>query len=295
MSRYLPIAAAAATGILVGLAIVATRFVLDQTHPASLGLMRYFIGVCILTPVLWRSARVGFARKDILPVMLLGTFQFGVLIVLMNYGLKYIPSARAALIFSTTPFLTLILSVLLGRERLRLTQAVGVVLTIVGVGLALGDKAALEVRGSAWLGDLAVFGSALCGAACSVLYQPYIRKYPTLQVSTLAMAASVLFLILPAGLEGFFKAWPSITIPGWAAVVFIGLNSGVGYYLWLWALNHTTPTRVTIFLGLSPLTAALCGALFLGERITQGLILGLALFLVGLWIAHRPEKALNRQ
>ena len=213
MSRLLPVFAAAATGILVGLAIVATRFVLDQTQPASLALMRYTIGVCCLAPALWASARVRFIRRDILPIMFLGTFQFGVLIVLMNHGLKYIPSARAALIFATMPFLTLILSALAGREKLRLTQAAGVALTILGVGLALGDKAALDVLSSAWLGDLAVFGSALCGASCSVLYQPYLRKYPTLQVSFLAMAASVLFLILPAGWEGLFNSFPSIT-PG---------------------------------------------------------------------------------
>ena len=184
----------------------------------------------------------------------------------------------------------MLLSSLAGRERLSLGQALGVVLTILGVGLALGDKASLQAEGSAWLGDLAVFGSALCGAACSVLYRPYLKKYPTLQVSTLAMAASVLFLILPSAGEGFFGSFPELTLGGWLAVLFIGLASAFGYYLWLWALNHTTPTKVTIFLGLSPLTAAFFGALFLGERITLALLIGLILFLGGLWIAHRPRK-----
>ena len=44
---------------------------------------------------------------------------------------------------------------------------------------------------------------------------------------------------------------------GWLAILFIGVSSGVGYYLWLFALRHATPTRVTVFLALSPLTAAL--------------------------------------
>ncbi len=38
MVRFLPIAAAGATGILVGSAMVATRFVIHQTAPASLAL-----------------------------------------------------------------------------------------------------------------------------------------------------------------------------------------------------------------------------------------------------------------
>ena len=40
MAGGLPIAAGAVSGILVGSAMVATRFVIDQTHPASLALWR---------------------------------------------------------------------------------------------------------------------------------------------------------------------------------------------------------------------------------------------------------------
>lgn len=289
MSHLLPMGAAAASGVLVGLAIVATRFAIDQTGPASLAVMRYLIGVVLLLPLFLASRRVRFRRGDLLPVMLLGTGQFGILILLMNWGLQYIPSGRAALIFATMPFLTMIISVLAGRENLSLGKAAGVVLTIAGVGLALWDKAAITTGGPTWPGDLAVFGSALAGAVCSVLYRPYLRRYPTLQVGTLAMFAAVLFLILPAGAEGFFGALPRLNGPGWAAVVFLGLASAAGYYFWLWALNHTTPTRVTIFLGLNPITATLVGGAVLGERLTVPLFVGLVVFCLGLWVAHRPE------
>ena len=53
-------AASAAAGILVGAAMVATRFVVEQTGPASLALLRYVIGFCCLLPVVllsrWRRA-----------------------------------------------------------------------------------------------------------------------------------------------------------------------------------------------------------------------------------------------
>lgn len=52
------------------------------------------------------------------------------------------------------------------------------------------------------------------------------------------------------------------------AVGFIGVSSGIGYYLWLWALNHTTPTKVTVFLALSPVTATILGGVFLAERVS---------------------------
>ena len=287
MVRFLPIAAAAATGILVGSAMVATRFVIDQTAPASLALLRYVIGFCCLLPPVLLSARVRFERRDLLPIGLLGITQFGILIALLNYALQFIPSARAALIFATMPLLTMMLATVLGHERLTLAKTLGVLLTIVGVGFALGEKA-VQRGGAAheWVGELAVFASALSGAICSVLYRPYLRKYPTLPVSAFAMLASVGFLAVLAAGEGFFGSLPHFTAGGWLAVVFIGISSGIGYYLWLWALNHTTPTKVTVFLALSPITAAGLGALLLGERISMMLFLGLACVVLGLWIAH---------
>ena len=66
MLRCLPVAAAAATGILVGSAMVATRFVIDQTAPASLALLRYSIGFCCLLPPVLLSSAFDFERRDLL-------------------------------------------------------------------------------------------------------------------------------------------------------------------------------------------------------------------------------------
>ena len=286
--QFLPSAAAAATGILVGSAMVATRFVIDQTAPASLALLRYYIGFCCLLPPVILSRRIRLEKRDLLPIGLLGITQFGILIALLNYSLKFIPSARAALIFSTMPFLTMMFATVLGYERFTLSKSIGVLLTIVGVGFALGEKA-LQWGGAthAWAGELAVFGSTLCGAICSVLYRPYLQKYPTLPVSAFAMLASIGFLAILAGGEGFFGSLPCFTVSGWLAVVFIGISSGIGYYLWLWALNHTTPTKVTVFLALSPLTAAVLGNWLLGEMVSVMLFMGVVCVALGLWIAHR--------
>ena len=201
--------------------------------------------------------------------------------------MRFIPSGRAALIFATLPLLTMVIASSLGYERFTLAKTLGVLLTIAGVGVALGEKA-MATGGAAhqWRGEIAVFASALSGAVCSVLYRPYLRKYPTLQVSAFAMLASVAFLAVLAHGEGFFGSLPRITADGWAAIVFIGFSSGVGYYLWLWALKHASATRVTVFLALSPLTAAGLGALVLGEHVSPLSALGLAFVALGLWLAH---------
>lgn len=281
--------AAALTGIQVGASIVATRYVIDQTDPASLALLRYLIGLACLVPALLLRGSVHIARPDLAPIALLGIGQFGVLIALLNLGLRSIPAARGALLFATFPLLTMLLAAALGHERLTWGKSAGVLLTIVGVGVALAGDAGWGAR-AIGRGDLAVLASAVVGAVCSVLYRPYLRRYPALPVSTVAMLAAVAFLTIPAAIEGFFgDARPRLDLGEWLIVLAIGLGSGAGYLLWLWALGRIAATNVTVFLALSPLTATLLGALLLGESISLALGSGLLAVIAGLWLARDPN------
>ena len=229
------------------------------------------------------AGRIRFARADIAPIAALGIGQFGVLIALLNYGLRTVPAARGALIFATFPLLTLVVAALVGHERVTLAKLAGILLTLAGVALALGDK--LAGSGSL-LGELAILASAATGAVCSVLYRPYLRRYPTLPVSAFAMAAAAAALLIPAAFDDLTAAPFSLTAGAWAAIVFIGVSSGSFYVVWLWALKNIAATRVTVFLALSPITAAVLGALFLGEAITAMMIAGVACVAAGLWVAN---------
>jgi len=275
--------AAALTGVQVGAAITATRFVADAISPASLAFLRYLIGVLCLVPPILLAPRARFKPRDIVPIAALGIGQFGVLIALLNYGLRTVPAGRGALIFACFPLLTLIFAALTGHERVTLPKLAGILVTLAGVALALGDKIAGPGN---LVGEAAILAAAATGAICSVLYRPYLRRYPTLPVSAFAMFAAAAALLVPAALDDLFTAPAQLDAKAWAAIVFIGLSSGGGYVLWLWALANAAATRVTVFLSLSPITAAVLGATFLGEALTAGLIAGVACVAAGLWVAN---------
>ena len=280
------------TGIQVGAAITATRYVAADISPASLAFLRYAIGVACLIPAV-AFVRIRFARADIVPIAALGIGQFGVLIALLNYGLKTVPAARGALIFASFPLLTLVVAALLGHERVTVRKTAGILATLFGVFLALSDKVlgAGSVHGwSALGGELAILASAAVGAICSVLYRPYLARYPTLPVSAFAMLAAALALLVPAALDDLFVAPAQLSRGAWAAIVFIGLSSGGGYVLWLWALKNIAATRVTVFLALSPITAAALGVALLGETVTAGMMAGVACVAAGLWLAGGERR-----
>jgi drug/metabolite transporter (DMT)-like permease len=58
-------------------------------------------------------------------------------------------------------------------------------------------------------------------------------------------------------------------------------------------LRHAPATRVTVFLALSPVTAAALGALLLAEPVTPGLAAGVVSVAAGLWLATRSTRAID--
>jgi drug/metabolite transporter (DMT)-like permease len=275
--------AAAATGVQVGAAIVATRYVAADISPAALAFLRYAIGVACLIPAVAMAGRVRFARADIVPIAALGIGQFGILIALLNFGLRSVPAGRGALIFASFPLITLIVAALLGHEHVTLRKVTGILATMTGVALALGDKI---LGAGSILGELTILASAATGAVCSVLYRPYLRRYPTLPVSAFAMAAAALALFPFAALDDLFVAPAHLSLSAWGAIVFIGLSSGTFYVVWLWALKTIAASRVTVFLALSPITAIVLGVTLLGEPVTMGMLAGVACVAAGLWVAN---------
>jgi len=281
MNRPLGLAAAALTGLQVGLAIVATRALADQIGPMTLAFLRYAVGCVVLFPFFLRLRPAPLAKPDRVPVLLLGVAQFGLLIALLNAGLGRVTAAQGAVLFSTFPLLTMLLGTVLGIERLSPLRLVGAGLSVVGIAICLG---AGTLPGSV-SGIALVLSAALCGAVCAVFYRPYLQRYPTLQIGTLAMFAAVVALIPGSMFESPLQTL--VFLPGlsWALVVFIGLSSGVGYLLWLTALKHAAPSEATILLGLSPIAATLTGWFWLAEPLTPGFAVGLVLALAGVTLA----------
>lgn len=271
----------------VGAAIVASRFVVAEVPPLTLAMLRYAIGFLCLLPFALpalRGLRAQLRPRDLLAMAALGTGQFGILIALLNWGLQSVPAAPAALIFSLFPLLTLVLAAALGREQVTLRLLAGVLVSIGGVALALLPKLQSAHAGG-WDGELAVFASACVGALCSVLYRPYLQRYPTVPVSAFAMLASVAFLAVIALREDWPAQIRSLGPTAWSVVAFIGVSSGIGYFWWLYALKHESPTRVTVFLALNPVTAALLAWALLSEPLPPLVLAALALIALGLWLA----------
>lgn len=274
--------AAATTGMLVGAAMVSTSAVSPAASPASLAFLRYAIGLAILAGPALLAAWPRYRARDALAIALLGVAQFAVLILLLNHALARLPASTCALVFATMPLFTLCLAALSGRESFSLRKLAGVLLAVGGVAVLLLGSG--RHAGSGTLngsGMAALLAATLVGAVTSILYGPYMRRYPALPTSSLAMGAAVLFLALYCALQGQ-PLVPVFSAVQWGHVVFIGLSSGLGYFCLLWALGRLDASLVIAFQTLGPVTAAALELALYQRMPSPALLAAMALVMAGL-------------
>lgn len=288
----LPILAAIIACILGGSTIVATRFVIGETTPLALAVLRYSGAAAVMLAIALATYRgvPQIRRPGLGPVIALGVLQFAVFGWLFTAALHYAPAARAALVLATQPILTLALAALLGRERLTVPKVFGAVVALAGVATALGDDA-LAVGPEVWKGDVLMLGASLAGSIYNVLTGLYGRNFPALTMVAvqLPIGAAVLFVALAA--SGGLHALGGFTSQGWFAVVYVMTFGGAAtFYAWIWALERVVPSRVAVTVTLNPISAALLAGPILDEAITWRVLAGLVGVVAGIALANWPGR-----
>ncbi|MBI3499931.1 MAG: DMT family transporter [Proteobacteria bacterium] len=285
-SDLLGVLAAVLSSLIVGSAVAVTRSIAGRVDPLMLALMRYGIGAaCLLPLALWLDGRRALPKgRDWLAMAGLGTLFCALFPLFFNASLARTTAAHGALALSTLPLLTMALSGAVGAERLGWTKLLGVAIAFGGVALALG--AGIAGNGATWQGDLLMIGAAASGAIYNVASRVYLRRFPALAFTGFCLLAGTLVLLILGWIGGWLAVPGELGTGGWSAIAFLGIiGCALTFFLWVWALEHTTPTRVAISVTANPIVATFLGAAFLGEEVSWTLAAGLALVILGIGCA----------
>ena len=277
--------AAMVSSALGGAAVGATRYVASSLDPITLGAFRFGIGFVLLLPLAWLQGGRWPVRDDWSKAAGLGLLFFALFPILFNASLRFTTAARGALALSTLPLLTMGAAALLGMEALTRRKTAGVLLAMAGVALALVTGLAAAPAG-AWRGDALMVAAALCMALYNVGSKPVIGRCGPIPFTVVAMGVGSICLLTIAATSGGFAPVARFGVAQWLAIGYLGVFGGaIGFYLWAFALAHTTPTRVAIAVTVNPVTAAWVGAVVLDEPITWNVGVGLIAVLAGICIA----------
>lgn len=277
--------AAVTSSALGGMAAAVTRFALGASDPVMLAVLRFGLGFLLLLP-LALALRVQWPKgRDWFAVAALGVMFYGVFFVVYGEALVYTTAARGSLAVSALPVLTMIVAALLGREALNARKALGVFTAMGGVAVALGAGLG-AAPAEAWRGDFIMLCGMLAMALYNVLSRPLMARSSALGYAAAGMGFGSGFNAAAAWQGGGFERVQTFAAAEWLAALYLGAFAGaLGFYLWVYALQRTTPTRVANTITVSPIAAALLGSVLLGEPIAGSLVIGVAAVAAGIWIA----------
>lgn len=273
--------AAILSSIFAGTTLVAFRFIIIEVEPLTITILRVGIGAAILLPVALIAGRGWPRGGDLWRLVALGIVMFAISQWLVSGSVQYTTAARAGILAATVPFLTLAMAAAVGAERLTWPKSLGVGLAISGVMLALWkDASAIE---GGWRGDLLMVAGSAVLAAYTIASRRLVRRYSLLVYVICNMVPGIAVLWLIAQASGIPSIPVALLQHSWFVVLYIGVFGGVGtYFMWLWALRHTTPTRAAVAITLNPLAAIIGGAVVLGEPVTAGVVAGLGCVIGGI-------------
>jgi len=284
------VAAAVVSSALGGTAGALTRYVIGASDPVTLAAFRFGIGFLLIFPLALALRARWPQGRDWLGVALLGVAFFAVFFFLYNIAMQHTSAARGSLALSTLPLTTMVLAFVFKKESFSSRNTLGVLIAIGGVAFALSAGLA-DAPPGAWRGDLVMLAATVLMAFYSIWSQPLMRRSSMLGFLAAGMGFGALASIALSLLTGKYSLIENLNGQQWLAVICLGVFGGAAaFYLWVYALERTTPTRVTNTMTVNPISASLLAAALIGEPIGLPLVLGIVAVGAGIWLASSTPR-----
>lgn len=257
--------------------------------------MRFGLAAVVLLAALrWREGSVGLPRRDMLALLAFGGLGFGVYQILWATALQDIPAGDSALLIATTPVMTALLAAGTGGDVLSRSKLVGGLLSFGGVAIVIGAGTGFGL--ASLTGDAVTLGAAVMWAIYTAYGATILRRHSPLRTTAWAIVGGTLVLAVPGMLDVTTTDWSAVEAAAWAGLLYSALiPAGFSNVIVFHAIRLLGPTRVTAYQYLVPFVAVMLGAIFLGEGVRVGQLVGGAVIVLGVALTRTdPGRPLPR-
>lgn len=282
---YLSLAVLAA---IWGASYLFIKIALRDFGPIAIVGIRSMLGALVLValPVTRRTLRQLRGRYHL--VLGLALTQVVLPFSLITFGEQHVASSLAGILIATQPMIVAVISPMFGPARrigiqvwVGLTLGLGGVVALLGIDLS-GDGSALIAAGF-------ILVAALSYSVAILLVRRWLPDVSPVGASGAMLLASSL-LLLPPTLMSLPAHLPGATAS--LSLLLLGVvGTGAAFWLFFTLLAEVGARRGALVSYLTPPFSLAYGALFLDERITAAAVGGLALILVGAWLAKHESSA----
>ncbi len=264
-------------------------FLMSGSRFITAGLLMYSISRLMGQPLpsrrQWRNAAIS-------GILLLAVGTGGVV-----WAEQYVDTSIAALIVAADPLVVVLLVWLMRGRRPAWNSLLGIALSIVGVGLLIGQDLFLNNQSTTW-GIAVIFVSIVSWAFATVFIgQADLPKSSALLAATQMLAGGV-FLVMVSLLSGEYQAFDPARVSNksiFAWFYLILLGSIVAFSAFNYLLVRVSPEKVATSAYVNPVIAALLGWQFNNEQLTPQSIVAAAFILIGVFFINSNFNWLLRK
>lgn len=282
-------------GFLFGSTLIASRFSVGQFEPTTyigLRLSLAGLGHVLLYTFVNRRYKWPRDKKLWLHAGLLGVLGTAVPMTGIVTSLQYLSSGVASILITTGPAITVLMAhFLLPDESLTLRKSIGVMLALGGTSMLAvsGESGLADASQAPTFGYVLIIGAIVIASFSTIYIRKYMQGYNSFDVSSIRMfTAAATVIPLSLVLIGFDLS--AVTNQGYMALVyaaFIGTFGGMILSVYNIKRFGATASAMTAYV--IPIVAGIGGVLFLGERITAVMLIGMAIIIAGIAILNQKQ------
>jgi len=268
---------------------------INALPPLTIAFFRLFVATVILLPFgmrqigeLW-SVFVKY-KKAFLLMTLTGVTFFNTFI----YGaLQFTSTTNVAVLEASIPVVTVIASAFLLKERLRVVQWAGVLLSLLGAVWVVLDGRLFQLAMIDWnIGDAIMLGAVVSWSAYSILVKKFMHHFPTYATLFVMSGISVIILLPFVSIEWFTLGIPPLfEARHIAGLIYLGVfPSVIALIFYNKAVSHLGASQASIFLNFLPVATMIGAYFWLGETITVMQIIGAVAVMGGVLLTMRSGE-----
>ena len=283
------------------LQFTSVKLIQDQVGPYFGVFGPMLFATILLVPFVYKDFRNGLklSGRDVLifaQLALLGAFPAQ---VLMTWGAQYSLASNAAILTLTLPVITAVFAFLLLKEKMTRVRWLSFIIAIIGVILcSTGDVKQMDFDSKYAVGNILIFLSIIGSAYYNVTCKKIGERFTEAQLLFYSNI-SLLILIFPLVLifEGdVFQRIPEFTRQTWIGLSLLGVfHNFLSMILFFMALKMLEATQVALSNYLITFMGLPIAAIWLGEKLNSGAIIGGILVLTSTLIITVVDYRVNKR
>ncbi len=254
------------------------KLALVDISPVCVAWSRIALGAIVLIPVAWHRGVLGPALRHKGPIIAFAIAELVIPFSLIAIGERSLSSSMVGVLIATVPLTVVIVAPLFGvHESMSLRRLLGLMIGFAGIITLLGFD---SIAGTAqWLA-VAGLAVAVAGyAAGPLIVQKYLKGVDEVGAVALSLGVAAV-LLLPFAVLTLPQRLPSAV--SLTSIGVLGLVCTAGaMLLYFYVIHAAGAARASVVAYISPAIAAVLGVAVLHEPLGVGIVLGLALILLG--------------